>query len=116
MNPETSPTEDLFILVRGASYTRHDASVLLMEIEAYCQDDFMYGPAGLAHAVRVQMRCASVEELREMLRTTLWHCRNCRTTSRFAPWSALSNQRPAFALIARILFGVIRKERSLGHG
>lgn len=116
VNPETSPAEDPFVLVRGANYSRHDACVLLTEIEEYCQDDFMYGPAGLAHAVRIQVRCAPIEELVDMLHTTLWHCRNCRATSRFAPWSALSNQRPAFALIARILLGVIRHERSLGHG
>lgn len=98
-------------LVLGANYSRKEAAEYLSALEAFFQGEFMYGPAGAAHtAADAVRRGASREELREHLRATIATYRCMRKETKFNFVSSLGNMKGCYAVIARVLFGVLRHE------
>ena len=101
----------MMALVIGANYSRKDAVEYLAGLESFFRDEFMYGPAGAAHAAAEALRTgASRAEIREQLRSTIAVYRCLRPSTRFDFVSSRGNMKGGFAVIARILFGVLRHE------
>ncbi len=102
----------MFALVHGAMYTRAEAAAILGGVELFFRDAYLYGPAGAAHAAGEAVRGgATRDEILTLMRTSIATYRCCRRESVFTFDTSLGNQRAAFAVIARVLFGVARAER-----
>lgn len=96
----------------GASWTRQEAAAILSDVASFFRDEYLYGPAGAAQAAADACRAgADRVELRGLLRSTVWLYRCCRPESVFTFDSHLGNQRAGFAVVARVIFGVLRKDR-----
>lgn len=98
------------VLVIGADYSRGDAVRMLASVEAFFRAECMTAPADTAAAVGLALRSANRAGMVELLRGLVWKVRCCRRESVFNFDSTLGNQRAGFAIMARLVLGVMRHE------
>lgn len=96
----------------GADYSRREAAEILEGMERFFSEEFLYGPAGAVHAAKLAVLGASRDEIREMMVRVIAVHRCMRKSTSFNFVSSAGNTKGCYAVIARVLFGVLRHE---GH-